>query len=150
MNGPLIIAHCDIITSLSNQFPLILSLKKRFIKFIINYMSCQNNIVSIISQVTICNPMSNTGSTYRDTLDSDGKLYIKSNMNYGHLISDNVCTIIDVLLDLIKDRPYGHGGGLLVFIYESITFSKQPSSPETLSDPHLEELTIKADIGMRR
>ena len=46
-----------------------------------------------------------------------------------------------------KDRSYGHGGGLLVFIHESITFSKQPSSPEALSDPHLEELTIKADIG---
>ena len=27
-----------------------------------------------------------------------------------------------------KDRPHGHGGGLLVFIQESITFSKQPSS----------------------
>ena len=40
-----------------------------------------------------------------------------------------------------KDRPHSHGGGLLVFIHESITFSKQPS------DPHLEELTIKADIG---
>ena len=46
-----------------------------------------------------------------------------------------------------KDRPHGHGEGLLVFIHESITFSKQPSSPEALSDPHLEELTIKADIG---
>ena len=46
-----------------------------------------------------------------------------------------------------KDRPHGHGGGLLVFIHESITFSKQPSSPEALSDPHMEELTIKADIG---
>ena len=46
-----------------------------------------------------------------------------------------------------KDRPHGHGGGLLVFIHESITFSKQPSSPEALSDPYLEELTIKADIG---
>ena len=46
-----------------------------------------------------------------------------------------------------KDRPHSHGGGLLVFIHESITFSKQPSSPEALSDPHLEELTIKADIG---
>ena len=45
-----------------------------------------------------------------------------------------------------KDRPHGHGGGLLVFIHESITFSKQPSSPEAQSDPHLEELTIKADI----
>ena len=46
-----------------------------------------------------------------------------------------------------KDHPHSHGGGLLVFIHESITFSKQPSSPEALSDPHLEELTIKADIG---
>ena len=41
-----------------------------------------------------------------------------------------------------KDRPDGHGGGLLIFIHRSITFSKQPSSP----DPHLEELIIKADI----
>ena len=38
------------------------------------------------------------------------------------------------------------GGGLLIFIHDSITFFKQPSSPEALSDPHLEELTIKTDI----
>ena len=49
-----------------------------------------------------------------------------------------------------KDRPHGHGGGLLVFIHESITFSKQPSSPEALSDPHLEECAIKVDIGAMR
>ena len=98
------ITHCDIITSLSNQFPLILSLKKKFIKFIRNCLSCQNNIVKIISQVAICNPMSNTGSNYRCTLDSDGKLSIKSDMNNIHLISDNGCTKIDVLLDLINIR----------------------------------------------
>ena len=46
-----------------------------------------------------------------------------------------------------KDGPHGHGRGLLVFSNELITFSKQPSSPETLPDPHLEELTIKVDIG---
>ena len=46
-----------------------------------------------------------------------------------------------------KDRLHGHGGGLLVFIHESIPFSKRPSSPEALCDPHLEEVTIKADIG---
>ena len=91
--------HCDIITSLSNQFPLILSLKKRFIKFIRNSLVCQKNIVKIISQFAICNPMSNTG-----TLDSDGKLSIKSDMNDWHLISDKVCTEIDVLLDLINIR----------------------------------------------
>ena len=41
-----------------------------------------------------------------------------------------------------KDRSHGQGGGLLIFIHGSITFSKQPSSPESLSDPHLEELSI--------
>ena len=96
--------HCDIITSLSNQFPLILRLKKRLIKFISNCLVSQNNIVKIISQVAICNPVSNTCSNYRCTSDSDGKLSIKSNMNDWHLIPDNVCTKIDVLHDLIYIR----------------------------------------------
>ena len=48
--------------------------------------------------------MSNTGSNYRGTLDSNGKLSIKSNVNDWHLISDNVSTKIDVLLDLINVR----------------------------------------------
>ena len=47
---------------------------------------------------------------------------------------------------LCKDRSYGQGGGLLIFIHRSITFSKQPSSTESLSDPHLEELSIKAEL----
>ena len=46
-----------------------------------------------------------------------------------------------------NDRSHGQGGGLLIFIHRSITFSKQPSSPESLSDPHLEELSIKAELG---
>ena len=41
-----------------------------------------------------------------------------------------------------KDRPHGHGGGLLILIHESISFFKPALSPEALSDPHLEELTI--------
>ena len=93
--------HCYIITSLSNQFPLILRLKKRFIKFISNCLVSQNNIVKIISQVAICNPMSNTCSNYRCTSDSDGKLSIKSNMIDWHIISD---TKIDVLHNLINIR----------------------------------------------
>ena len=67
-------------------------------------MFCQNNIVKIISQFAICNPMSNTGRNYRGTLDSDGNLSIEYNLNDWHLISDNVCTKIDVLLDLINIR----------------------------------------------
>ena len=34
-----------------------------------------------------------------------------------------------------KDRPHGQGGGLLIFIHISVTFSKQPSSAESLYDP---------------
>ena len=43
-------------------------------------------------------------SNYRGTLDSDGKLSIISHINDWHLIFDNVCTKIDVLLDLINVR----------------------------------------------
>ena len=42
---------------------------------------------------------------------------------------------------------HGQGGGLLIFIHRLIIFSKQPSSPESLSDPLLEELSIKAELG---
>ena len=37
-----------------------------------------------------------------------------------------------------KDRSHGQGGGLLIFSHRSTTFSKQPSSAESSSDPHLE------------
>ena len=46
-----------------------------------------------------------------------------------------------------RDRPQGQGGGLLIFIHKSINFRQQPQSPETLSDLHLEELTISAKLG---
>ena len=46
-----------------------------------------------------------------------------------------------------QNRPHGLGGGLLIFIHRYVTFSKQPSSAETLCDPHLEELAIGAEIG---
>ena len=50
--------HCDLITTVSNQIPLILSLKKRFIKFIYACLSTSNCIVNIITEIAICNPMS--------------------------------------------------------------------------------------------
>ena len=59
--------------------------------------------------------------------------------------SKNPC--IQNYITVRKDRTHGQGGGLLIFIHRSITFSKQPSSPESLSDPLLEELSIKAELG---
>ena len=49
-----------------------------------------------------------------------------------------------------KDRPHGQGAGLLIVIHRSVIFSKQPSSAESLYNPHLEELAIEAEIGNRK
>ena len=46
-----------------------------------------------------------------------------------------------------KDCPHGLDRGLPVSIHRSVTFSKQPSSTESLYDPQLEELAIEAKIG---
>ena len=46
-----------------------------------------------------------------------------------------------------KKRDQGQGGGLLTLIHKSINFSRGPDSPDTLADPHLEELTITAKLG---
>ena len=59
--------------------------------------------------------------------------------------SKNTC--IQNYTTVRKDHSHGQGRGLLIFIHRSITFSKQPLSPESLSDPHLEELSIKAELG---
>ena len=45
-----------------------------------------------------------------------------------------------------KDRRQGQGVGLLTLIHKSINFSRKPESPETLVEPHLEELTITATL----
>ena len=57
--------------------------------------------------------------------------------------SKNPC--IQNYTTVCKDRPHGQGGGLL-FIHRSVFFSKQPSSAESIYNPHLEELAIEAEI----
>ena len=46
-----------------------------------------------------------------------------------------------------KDRPHGQGGEFLILMHISVTFSKQPSPAESLADHHMEELSIKCEIG---
>ena len=41
-----------------------------------------------------------------------------------------------------QDRRLGPGGGLLVFIHNSVSFTRKPLSTMSKNDPHLEELTI--------
>ena len=45
-----------------------------------------------------------------------------------------------------KDRRQGQGGGLVTLIHKSINFPRKPESPETLVEPHLEELTIRTTL----
>ena len=75
--------HCNIITSLSSQTPLMISLEKRFINFITKSLTSSSSIVSLISKIAIWNPMSKTGCNYRNLLDCDGKLSIVL-QNYAH------------------------------------------------------------------
>ena len=46
-----------------------------------------------------------------------------------------------------KGRRQGQGGGLTTLIHKFINFPRKPESPETLVEPHLEELTITATLG---
>ena len=45
-----------------------------------------------------------------------------------------------------RDRPQGQGGELLIFIHKLKNFQQHPQSPETLSDLHLEKLTISVEL----
>ena len=68
--------HCDLITAVSNQIPLILSLKI-FIKCISACLSTSYCIVKIITEIAICNPMSCSGDNYRELLDGQGTLNLE-------------------------------------------------------------------------
>ena len=67
--------HCDLITAVSNQIPLILSLKN--IKCISACLSTSNCIVKIITEIAICNPLSCSGDNYRELLDGQGTLNLE-------------------------------------------------------------------------
>ena len=67
---------CDLITAVSNQIPLILSLKFIYI-FLSAYLSTSNCIVKIITEIAICNPMSCSGDNYRELLDGQGTLNLE-------------------------------------------------------------------------
>ena len=62
--------------------------------------------------------------------------------------SENSC--IQNYTTVRMDRPHGQGRGLLIFIHRYVTFSKQPASAESLSDHHMEDISIKAEIGNKK
>ena len=56
------------------------------------------------------------------------------------LSSNSKTPSIHNLTTVGKDSRQGQGGGLLTLIHKSKNFSRKPQSPETLVEPHLEEL----------
>ena len=64
--------NLNVIAALSDQFPIKVSLERRFIRFIKKCLSSSNSIVNVISQIAICNPMSTAGKNYRSVLDANG------------------------------------------------------------------------------
>ena len=69
--------HCDLITAASNQILLILSLKIYKIKFISACLSTSNFVVNIITEITICNPMSCSWDNYRELLNGQGPINLE-------------------------------------------------------------------------
>ena len=79
--GVLIPEHNVILLpAVSNQIPLILSLKKGLIKCISACLSTSNCIVKIITEIAICNPMSCSGDNYRELLDGQGTLNLEPSL----------------------------------------------------------------------
>ena len=58
--------------------------------------------------------------------------------------------IIQNFTTVRNDRRQGQGGDLLTLIHNSINFSRKPKSPETLVEPHLEELTTTDTLGVTK
>ncbi len=71
-------SHCDIITDLSGQVPLLSNLKARFGKFFKKCREHKNKIVKAAATAAIVNPMSCAGRNYREVLYAcyDKKNYI--------------------------------------------------------------------------
>ena len=97
--------QCDLITALSSQIPLIVSLKKRFAKFINRCLSSHNTTLEFISCVVINNPFSRNGTIYRNLLNFQGIL--NSNNVIQSEWSKNLIPLhndVKTLQELIKIR----------------------------------------------
>ncbi len=62
--------HCDIITALSGQVPLLSNLKTRFVKFFKRCREHKNKIVKAAATAALVNPMSRAGRNYREVLNA--------------------------------------------------------------------------------
>ena len=96
--------HCDVIAALSDQFPIKVSLERRFIRFIKKCLSSSNSIVNVISQIAICNPMSTAGKNYRSVLDANGDYNNNQTVTSWQYTCESIKKSIRALRELIDVR----------------------------------------------
>ncbi len=94
--------HCDIITALSGQVPLLSSLKVRFGKFFKKCREHKNKIVEAAATAALINPMSCAGRTFREVLNA---CYDKKNIyNEWNSKCDEMKDCVNVLKEIIDIR----------------------------------------------
>jgi exonuclease III len=95
--------HCDIIIGLSGQLPLILNLQARFCRFITKCLQSQNDVVKLVSQFAICNPLSNTGRNYLDLYCLNESNFVVDKKSW-FFKAENLSVILGTLKELIEVR----------------------------------------------
>ena len=73
--------HCDVIAALSDQFPIKVSLERRFTRFIKKGLSSSNSIVNVISHITICNPGAPNSAKFRGGCRGPSKIRQRGGCN---------------------------------------------------------------------
>ena len=100
--------HNLLITALSGNIPLLLSMYSRFLKFIVKCKNSKNNLLHTVAAIAYCNPMSNSGKNIRmlenkfPSLDATCNKYIMLQEWNSHL--ENNSTLCETLKELINVR----------------------------------------------
>lgn len=98
--------HCNLITGLSQQLPLQLSLETRFCKFINKCLRSENDIVKSVANVAIKNPFSNTGKNFMKLYSKVNNCLIVRKDNWFNDLN-NINVVVSVICELISIRE-GH------------------------------------------
>ena len=96
--------HCDVIPALSDQFPIKVSLERRFTRFIKKCLSSSNSIVNVISHIAICNPISTAGKNYRSVLDANGDYNTNQIVTSWQYTCESIKESVRTLRELIDVR----------------------------------------------
>ncbi len=90
--------HCDVITILSGQKPLILSLRARFVKRFNKCLKNDNNVVKSVAFISKSNPMSCACNNYRVLLKAKNELIIE-----GLSVWNEICCKLNDSINVIKE-----------------------------------------------